>query len=191
VFGSQRLSAPTLIDTSLVFKPQPKSGPVPGGSRWLLGRPKLVEEPATTTGKDLVRDGYGFFAGRLALEKDVTLSQEPSPDAVLVLPPFSAVTALVKVNDQEAGTVWKSPRTVPVGGLLRRGRNRVAITLTTGLRNMLGPHHNPEVETRWIGPSSFRGSTGWYGHGVGSPGVYRHDYNVVDFGLGGDVVLRY
>ena len=163
----------------------------PRRSRWLQGQPRLVEEPVTTTGRDLVRNGYPFFSGRMTLEKDVVLSGSPSAQAVLELPAFEAVTATVRVNNEEAGTVWKTPRAVPVGALLRAGRNRIAITLTTSLRHVLGPHHHAEGETWWVGPRSFAGATGWFGHGTGNSGAYRDEYNVANFGLNGGVVLRY
>jgi len=171
----------------------------PRGSRWMLGKPALVEEPDDTTGSRLERDGYPFYAGRMTLEKEVLLRGNPSPHAVLELPPFAAVTATVEVNGQEAGVVWTAlpagpwgrSRTVPVGALLRPGRNRLAITLTTSLRNALGPNHHRDGELYLVSPSSFLGSTGPGGRAMGPPSTFRADYNVMEFGLGGDVVLRY
>jgi hypothetical protein len=170
---------------------------VPARREWMRGVPRLVDEPLATTGRDLVRAGYPFFAGRLALTKDVVLREAPSPGARLELSPPAAVTATVEINGQEAGTVWKAPWTVPAGEFLVRGTNRIAVTLTTGLRNLLGPH-------RWGGPGpdlvtadAFAGATPASG-GVPPDGAgraanrrYRADYNVVDFGLGGAAVLRY
>jgi hypothetical protein len=160
------------------------------GSRWMLGRPRLVEESSRLGAGDLIRAGYPFFVGRLCLEREVTIRSEPSAGAVLELPPFAAVTAAVHVNEEEAGLVWKSPRTVQVGGLLRRGRNHIAITLTTSLRNMLGPHHHPDGELLWVSPGSFACEKGWSGRPPGKR-CFPNNYNVVDFGLGGNVILRY
>jgi len=160
------------------------------GSRWMLSRPRLVNESARLGAGDLVRAGYPFFAGRMRLEREVAIRGEPSGDAVLELPPFSAVTASVEVNGEEAGVVWKAPRTVPVGSFLTRGRNRLAVTLTTSLRNMLGPHHHPDGELFWVSPASFVCEKGPSGRPMGKRAVPL-DYNVVDFGLGGGVVLRY
>ena len=162
-----------------------------GGSRWMRGAGRLVEESPVTTGGDLVRAGYPFFAGRLGLVRDVVLKEEPSPWAVLELPPFRAVTATVEVNGQEAGTIWQAPRTVAVGELLRRGSNRIAITLATSLRNLLGPHHHAEGELAMVPPSAFAGATGWFGRAPSFNRLYRPDYNLVDFGLGGTPILRY
>jgi len=164
--------------------------PAPRGSKWMLGRPQVVDEPGRLVGTDLVRTGYPFFVGRLALEREVILKKTPSDNAVLELPPFKAVTATVHVNGQEASTVWKSPRVAPVGGMLVRGRNRIMITLTTSLRNMLGPHHHPDGEVLWVSPQSFACQRGWFGRNAGHSCV-PDDYNVVDFGLAGEVVLRY
>jgi hypothetical protein len=150
----------------------------------------MVDEPQRLGAGDLVRAGYPFFVGRMMLEREVTLRSEPSPDTVLELPAFAAVAATVYINGEEAGTVWKPPRVLPVGGLLVKGRNRVAITLTTSLRNMLGPHHHPDGEIGLVSPQSFACLKGWFGRAAGHRCVPR-DYNVVGFGLGGDVVLRY
>ncbi|MGB2613119.1 MAG: hypothetical protein WBE06_00215, partial [Phycisphaerae bacterium] len=158
------------------------------GSRWFRGRAKMVEEPASAAGTDLGRVGYPFFAGRMTLEREI-LVKKPSPRAVLRLPAFAAITASVAVNGQEAGTVWKPPYTVPVGGLLVPGRNHVAVTLTTSLRNVLGPLHHADGELYGVGPGSFLGTKGWYGRFAGPGNEYRADYNVVDFGLGGSVML--
>ena len=163
----------------------------PRGSRWLIGRPNLIDEPAATGGRDLVRSGYPFFVGRMTLLKDVVLGDEPSPDAVLELPAFDAITATVEVNGQEAGTVWKAPSAVPVGELIGRGTNHIAIVLATSLRNLLGPHHHVDGELHWVGPHSFAGATGRVGRTASANHLYRPEYNVVDFGLGGEVVLRY
>jgi hypothetical protein len=160
------------------------------GAKWMLGRPRLVDEASRLVATDLIRTGYPFFVGRLALEREVTLKQAPSENAVVELPPFKAVTATVHVNGQEAGTVWKTPRVVPVGGMLVRGRNRLVITLTTSLRNMLGPHHHQEGELFWVSPQSFACNRGWFGRGTGHSCVVD-SYSVVDFGLGGDVTVRY
>jgi hypothetical protein len=155
------------------------------------GLPRLVDEPLATSGRDLVRAGYPFFAGRLALTKDVVLKEAPSPGALLELSPPAAVTATVEINGQEAGTVWQAPWTVPVGELLVRGTNRIAVTLTTSLRNLLGPHHYGDPEPDLVTPDAFAGAMGRPGGAPAANRLYRADYNVADFGLGGKVVLRY
>ena len=175
-------------DFGVAFPKGSKQGP--NGSRWMLGRPRLVDEPQRLAGGDLIRSGYPFFVGRLMFEKEVTLRSDPSPDTTIELPAFAAVTATVHVNGEEAGAVWKTPRVLPIGSLLQKGRNRVAVTLTTSLRNMLGPHHHPNGEVHQVSPSSFACQKGWFGRAAGHRCVPR-DYNVVDFGLGGAVILRY
>ncbi|MBE3135449.1 MAG: hypothetical protein IMZ55_18435, partial [Acidobacteria bacterium] len=148
------------------------------GSRWMRGRPRLVDEPKRVTGADLVLAGYPFFAGRMTLERDVVLTKDPAPGAVLELPEFKAVTATVQVNGQEAGTVWKAPRTVPLEGLLVRGRNHIAVTLATSLRNLLGPHHHEDGELHWVTPQAFACRRGWHGRSPGHRCV-AEGYNVV------------
>jgi hypothetical protein len=174
-------------DFGVTFPKGSRAGPQ--GSRWMQGQPRMVDEPGRLGAGDLVRAGYPFFVGRLMLEREVILRRDPSPDAMIELPPFDAVTATVHVNGDEAGAVWKEPRVLPVGNLLQKGRNRVAITLTTSLRNLLGPHHHPDGELHGVSPQSFACVRGWFGRAAGHRSVLN-DYNVVDFSLGGEVILR-
>jgi len=160
------------------------------GSRWMRGRPRLVDEPDRLTGTDLIRAGYPFFTGRLVLEREVTLKHTPREGAVLEVPSFTAMTATVVVNGHEAGTVWQCPGEVSVDGLLEKGRNHVAVILTTGLRNLLGPHHHEEGELEWVPPQAFACRHGWLGRGPGHRCV-GEAYNVVNFGLDVEPVLRY
>ena len=174
-------------DFGVAFPKGTRAGP--RQSRWMQGRPRLADEPGRLGAGDLIRAGYPFFVGRIMLEREVILRRDPSPDAVIELPPFAAITATVHINGEEAGAVWKAPRVLPVGSLLQKGRNRVAITLTTSLRNLVGPHHHPDGELHWVSPQSFACVRGWFGRAAGHR-CLPNDYNVVDFGLGGDVVLR-
>jgi len=160
------------------------------GSRWMRGQPRLVDEPDRLTGTDLVRAGYPFFTGRLVLEREVTLQHAPREGAVLELPSFMAVTATVVVNGHEAGTVWRCPAEVSVNGLLEKGRNHLAITLTTGLRNLLGPHHHADGELVWVPPQAFACRQGWLGRAPTHP-CEPDAYNVINFGLDAEPVLRY
>jgi hypothetical protein len=161
-----------------------------GDSRWMLGRPTLVDEPDRLTGTDLARAGSPFFTGRLVLEREVTPPHEPREGAVLELPSFKAATATVVVNGHEAGTVWQCPGEVSVDGLLEKGRNHVAVILTTGLRNLLGPHHHAAGELDWVPPQAFACRHGWLGRAPGHA-CEPEAYNVVNFGLDAEPVLRY
>jgi len=160
------------------------------GSRWMHGAPRLVDEPDRLTGTDLVRAGYPFFTGRLVLEREVTLPHRPREGAVLQLPSFKAVTATVVVNGHEAGTVWQCPGEVSVNGLLGKGRNHLAVILTTGLRNLLGPHHHADGEPAWVPPQAFACRYGWLGRAP-PHGCEPEAYNVIHFGLDAEPVLRY
>jgi len=161
-----------------------------GGSRWMKGAPRLVDEPDRLKGTDLLRAGYPFFTGRLVLEREVTLPRAPQEAAVLELPSFKAVTATVVVNGHEAGTVWRCPGEVSVDGLLDKGRNHLAVILTTGLRNLLGPHHHADGELAWVPPQAFACRQGWLGHAP-PHACEPQAYNVIDFGLDAEPVLRY
>lgn len=160
------------------------------GSRWMRGQPKLVDESDRLIGTDLVRAGYPFFAGRLVLEREVTLKNEPREGAVLELPAFRAAAVTVLVNGHEAGTAWRSPGRVPLGGLLEKGRNHVALVLATSLRNLLGPHHHENGELESVEPQDFACRYASNGRAPGRPCVLDA-WNVVDFALDAEPVLRY
>jgi len=66
----------------------------------------------------------------------------------------------------------------------------LAITLTTSLRNLLGPHHHEDGELHWVSPRSFATSPAWSSR-KNNHRRASQAYNVVDFGLAADVVLRY
>lgn len=168
-----------------------RSAAGPSGSRWLTGTPQLTDEIARSAGRNFLTAGYPFFAGRITLTKTVQISGTPSPGGYLELPPFGAVTAEVSVNGETVGVAWKRPFVVPVGRHLRKGKNTIAITLATSLRNILGPHHHIDGELGAVGPESFSGMKSWVDRPDAPSRTFRDGYNCVNFGLSGPVTLRY
>jgi hypothetical protein len=49
---------------------------------------------------------------------------------------------------------------------------------------------HPDGELLWVSPGSFACEKGWSGRPPGKR-CLPNNYNVVDFGLGGNVILRY
>ncbi len=115
--------------------------------------------PKTVTAADLAGQGFQFFAGTVELEQDVTLAKRPAA-AWLDASALLAGAAEVRVNGQVEGDLLWPPYRIPLSGL-RRGRNKVLITLFSTLRNLLGPHHWDEGDPEWVGPGSFSDRKHW------------------------------
>ena len=90
--------------------------------------------------------------------------------------------------------LFSSPWESDLTEALRPGRNEVTVTLTNGLRNLMGPHHNVGGEFAEVGPATFSGSNDWpnllpgdpdwYDVRVnGQPRLWRDTYHMIPFGL--------
>ena len=102
-----------------------------------------------------------------------------------------AIVSQVVINGEALSPLWQEPFHLDLGGRLQKGKNTIAVRLTNSLRNLMGPHHNADGERYDVGPDSFPGTLKLQrGHLVDNRD-YRKDYNLVPFGLSGDVVLYY
>lgn len=95
----------------------------------------------------MVREGYPFFIGRVALEQEVEIP-ELSGRAYLALNALEAIIAEIRINGAVAGHLAWKPYIIEVSDHLQPGRNRVEIELCTSLHNLLGPHHSKLGEAR-------------------------------------------
>ena len=104
----------------------------------------------------LLSAGLPFFAGSATLEAHVTLTADEAASATaLRFRPQGANSWKVAVNGQPAGERFWEPYLVEVAGLLHEGDNTITFTLTTSLRNLLGPHHLAEGESYAVVTTSF------------------------------------
>jgi hypothetical protein len=92
---------------------------------------------------------------------------------------WKGTVAEVKVNGKAADLIAFPPFRSDITGLINKGTNRIEITVTGSLRNLMGPHHNNP------------------GQGLASPGSWRNvknymagkEYLFLDYGLMDDIVL--
>jgi hypothetical protein len=61
---------------------------------------------------------------------------------VLHLGAWNGTMASVEVNGKPAGIIAFAPDTLDITSLLRGGENRIVLSVTGSLKNLLGPHHN-------------------------------------------------
>ena len=132
-------------------------------------RCKSVTEP--------VLEGYPFFAGYMVLEKTFTV--EKTGEMRLNLPGSYARCSL-RINGRPVEMSYFG-QSAEIGAYLKAGENVAQITLYSGNRNLLGPHHNATAEEpARTGPSTFELPGSWVD---GKSEMERSSYSFVRFGL--------
>ncbi|GAB3249676.1 alpha-L-rhamnosidase [Larkinella harenae] len=118
------------------------------------------------------KQGWPFFGRGAEYTQTYTLSTVTKSYTVQ-LDEWAGTVAEVVVNGKTAGIIAYPPYTLPLGGLLRSGKNDVTVRVIGSNKNLLGPHHrNPKPGL--VSPWLFRGVA------VYPPG---HDYQQLDYGL--------
>ena len=104
----------------------------------------------------LISDGFPFFKGDITLSQSIEISDT---DYELILPD-GFLTVEVKINGQYAGKMMFSNR-LDISKYLSVGKNEIELTVTAGLRNLLGPFHDNEGEPGFVGPDTFERLGSW------------------------------
>lgn len=126
---------------------------------------------------DTILDGYPFFAGAMVLEKVFTAEQ--AEKTRLDLPgDYARCTLRINGHPVEMSYFGQSAQ---IGDYLKDGENVAEITLYSGNRNLLGPHHNAQdEEPTHVGPRIFELPGSWKN---GKSDKERGSYSFVRFGL--------
>lgn len=136
---------------------------------YLGQRRTMVTEP--------VLEGYPFFAGAMVLEQAFTV-EEPGK-TVLDLPGGYARCTL-RINGELAEMSYFA-NSADITKYLKKGQNVAQITLYSGNRNLLGPHHNGQwEEPAHVAPRVFELPGSWK---EGKSDKERSSYSFVRFGL--------
>lgn len=107
--------------------------------------------------KDLNREGFAFFAGRINLRAIVKCDSE---SAILTLK-GRYHCADISVNGKTVGALTFGD-SIDLTGFIKKGENVVDIALYSGNRNLYGPHHSLSFENdNYVEPSSFVMSCEW------------------------------
>lgn len=135
------------------------------GSGFTVGK-----RPGTV--RDLLNDGYPFFAGTVHLQRKLQLEQK---DVILEFQGrFQAIR--VWVNGKEAGSLLYNNR-IDISEFACVGENDITLELTVSNRNLFGPHHNAELEEpESVGPYTFELPGTWQD---GRSDQYRASYSLV------------
>lgn len=152
-------------------------------------------EPAPLRPGDVVPQGLPFYAGRLRLRATLPVTAAANPSRTLQLAALDATVAAVEADSQPVGHVFASPLQVT----LPPGARTVSLTLSSSLRNLLGPHHHESGEpvntAPWFylpycgdGPARAANTLAW-SHGTFRSPNHRASYACVSFGDLGAITL--
>ena len=147
-------------------------------SRLYEGDFVLTGQKDTVAITDVVKDGYPFFGGHMAVK--YTYDYKAGDATVLALTGRFA-TASVKVNGAAAGDMLFL-RHVDLAEFLREGENEIEIDFACAMRNLMGPHHRHDPEPTGVGPGTFSIEKEWNGRECGG---YLDRYAFVRFGVEG------
>ena len=134
----------------------------------------LGRRQATVT--DPILDGYPFFAGAMVLE--TTFTVEAVEKMRLDLPGGYARCS-VQINGKTVEMSYFA-QSAEIGDYIKVGENVAQITLYSGNRNLLGPHHNIQEEPHYVAPRTFELPGSWKD---GKSEQERSSYSFVRFGL--------
>lgn len=155
---------------------------------WTDGPFVLTEPPREVEGgRDLVPQGFPFFAGRLRLCQTVEMTGGEWTKAVWSFGEApDAIVSRLFVNGREVKAFLWEPFEADITAYIREGANLIELELAGSCRNLLGPHHHIKGEVYKIGPDSFKDKPGWTDKDL-APGtcIYLDRYAFVRFGLCG------
>ena len=103
----------------------------------------------------MIYGGYPFFKGNITLTQTVELSD--TGYALSIPDRFHVVD--VRVNGKGASRMMFD-HALDISKLLKKGKNEIEVTVTVGLRNLLGPFHMLKEE-RFVGPETFERFGSW------------------------------
>ena len=128
------------------FRENPNGETVLGNAFSLGAQKKAVSS--------LIHDGYPFFKGEITLGQNVELSDT---GYTLFIPEHFHVVD-VCVNGENVGRMMFS-HYLDISKHLKKGVNKIELTVTVGLRNLLGPFHTHNEG--FVGPETFERFGSW------------------------------
>ena len=124
---------------------------------------------------DMIQDGYPFFAGNVTLEKRFTADTLPKELEMV----GEYCLSKLRINGIEVEKSYFG-KVANIEKYVKAGENVAEITLFSGNRNLLGPHHLKEEPTVWVGMDAFELEDTWQN---GKSNMEREAYVFAPFGL--------
>ncbi len=164
-----------------------------------------IDAPNLNTLNELTCCGYPFFAGKAEMVQTVSIDVESAKRVLLHFDHISAACATVKVNGKECRTLMWAPYCCDITHLVKSGENTISVTLSSTLRNLLGPYHRPHGEIgnlfgggyknpnlAWNGTDKQNTDPKWYEHRIPDTKHWSESYMQTKFGVdGGKIIIEY
>lgn len=141
----------------------------------------LTEMPKNVDISKITESGFWFFSGAMELTTNIDVNKKENTRYVLSFERLNTPAAALEVNGNKAAVLMFAPFEADITKYLKNGKNALKITLLSGNRNLLGPHHKPQGEIYSVGPSSFTDKYGWADDK--SKPAWTDDYSFVMFGI--------
>jgi hypothetical protein len=154
----------------------------------------IVKESCKSKG-DLLQDGYSFFNGTITLTTTALLPELNENERVyLEFEKLNATYAKIRINNLDAGELAWFPYKLEITDLVWKGENKIEISLTNSLRNLLGElHYVPVLPGGWEQKFSGKSYDGvnWLGkRGNGTAKSWSDDYFFKPLGIEGTVSIN-
>lgn len=101
--------------------------------------------------QEIEKQGFPFFAGSMTVSRDFDID---NTNCELEFAPKGINAISVCTNDVQCGKTLWAPYRVDISRHINKGKNKIKLTLTNNLRNLMGPHHITE-ECYAVTPSTF------------------------------------
>jgi hypothetical protein len=165
------------------------------------GAPPEATLPELASWSDNAQEGIRYFSGSATYVKDINVPASvlgPGRDVALDLGSVKNF-AEVTLNGRYLGVLWKAPFRVNITGMLKTGRNTLAIKVTNLWPNRLIGDEQKPPDVEWSG-NRLRAWPDWVWSGKPRPKTgrytfttwrfWRKDSPLLESGLLGPVVIR-
>ena len=141
----------------------------------------ITTAPKTLKSGEIASQGYPFFAGSMTYTQIVNLTADECKCRSIKFKQLPSTVTKIKVNGKELEKIMWQPYEANISNLLIEGENKIEITVTGNLRNLLGPFHLNDGENYWVAPTCFFHESPIWRNGL-NPN-WTDSYCFVEFGL--------
>ena len=160
-------------------------------------KPKFIMTYETgITNGDLLADGYCFFNGTITLVTTAFISGVKEDERYYIdVAQLDAVFAKVGINNRDVGKLAWKPYRLEITDFIWPGENKIEISLTNSLRNLLGEFHFVPLKDEYgqyplkPSPIMYDGPDWLEKRKNGTVKTWSDDYFFRPFGIGGSVSL--
>jgi len=154
---------------------------------------------------EVTGSGYPFYAGKINMSQNLNVDTANAKRVLLKFDSVNAACANICVNGKACGLMMWDPYECDITDCVRNGQNEITVTLSSTLRNLLGPYHRPHGETgnlfggsyanpnlAWNGTDKQVSDPKWYEHRVPDTPLWCESYMQTKFGvIGGRIIIEY